>query len=341
VALTMTYLRPAAACAAALGFLLSYRTDAVQYIYFSPTPAPVAEAMLNLARVSADDVVYDLGSGDGRIVLLAAEKYGARGVGLELVPSLVEVSRKAARERHVDDKVAFIEADFFKADISEATVVTLYLSPSVNRMLESKLRGLKPGTRIVSHNYGIGNWPPDDVVRGDDGTDIFLWTVPKRPARTPDVPFTATHPAVAEAMLTLARVGPDDVVYDLGSGDGRIVILAAQKYGARGVGVELEPTLVEAAREVAREGAVADRVTFVEADLFTADISDATVVMLALSAEVNAKLELKLKGELRPGARIVSRQFGIGGWRPDETARGPDGTALFLWTVPPSRPKDR
>ena len=322
-------------CLAALASLFSFRTNALQYIYFSPTPLWVAEAMLKLARVAPGDVVYDLGSGDGRIVLLAAEKYGARGVGLELVPSLIEVSRKAARERHVEDKVTFIEGDFFKTDISEATVVTLYLSPSVNRLLEPTLRALRPGTRIVSHNYAIGNWTPDDVVRGEDGTDIYLWTVPKRPARTPDVPFTATPHVVVEAMLKLARVTSTDVVYDLGSGDGRIVILAAQEHGARGVGIELEPTLVDRAREVAREGAVQDRVTFIEGDLFEADISPASAVMLSLSAEVNARLETKLRKELRPGTRIVSRQFGIGDWAPDETIRTADGTELFLWTVRP------
>jgi SAM-dependent methyltransferase len=325
------------ACAVALVSvsLFSFRTKAAQYIYFSPTPSGVADAMLKLARVTSNDVVYDLGSGDGRIVLLAAEKYGARGVGIELMPSLIEVSRKAARDRRLEDKVAFIEGDFFNTDISEATVVTLYLSPSVNRVLEPKLRALRPGTRVVSHNYPIGDWTPDDVVHGEDGTDIYLWTVPRRAARTPDVPFTPTRPAAIEAMLKLAGVGPDDVVYDLGSGDGRIVILAAQKYGARGVGIELEPTLVDTAREVAREGAVANRVTFIEGDLFTASISDATVVMLSLSAEVNAKLESKLRHELRPGARIVSRQFRIGTWAPDNTVRAPDGTELFLWTVRP------
>ena len=127
---------------------------------------------------------------------------------------------------------------------------------------------------------------------------------------------------------------PEDVVYDLGSGDGRIVILAAQKYGARGVGVELDPRLVEISRQVAREGEVADRVSFIEGDLFTADISKATVVMLYLSDSVNRRLEPKLRRELRPGARIVSHQFRIGEWAPDETIRAEDGTELFLWIVP-------
>jgi hypothetical protein len=109
--------------------------------------------------------------------------------------------------------------------------------------------------------------------------------------------------------------------------------MAAQEYGARGVGIELEPTLVDTARQVAREGAVADRVTFIEGDFFTTPISDATVVTLSLSADVNARLESKLRQELRAGTRIVSRRFRIGSWPPDATVRATDGSELFLWTV--------
>jgi SAM-dependent methyltransferase len=147
-------------------------------IYFAPTQQPVADAMLKLARVSANDVVFDLGSGDGRILILAAQKYGARGVGIELDPRLVEISRQVAREGEVADRVTFVEGDLFTADISEATVVTLYLSTSVNRRLEPKLRKLRPGTRVVSHQFRIGNWTPVESVRAQDGTDLFLWTIP-------------------------------------------------------------------------------------------------------------------------------------------------------------------
>ena len=154
------------------------------------------------------------------------------------------------------------------------------------------------------------------------------------PARTPDIHFVPTRQAIVDAMLRLAHVGPDDVVYDLGSGDGRIVIIAAEKYGARGVGIELVPRLVEMSRELAREAEVADRVTFVEGDLFTADISAATVVTLYLSPSINRRLLGKLMKELRPGTRIVSRQFRLGSWVPDVTVRADDGTDLFLWCVP-------
>ena len=156
----------------------------------------------------------------------------------------------------------------------------------------------------------------------------------QRSARTPDIHFVPTRHVVADAMLKLAGVRTDDVVYDLGSGDGRIVILAAQKYGARGVGVELDPRLLEISREVAREGEVSHRVTFIEGDLFATDISGATVVTLYLSPTVNRQLEPKLRRELQPGARIVSHQFGIGNWTPDEAIRAEDGTDLFLWTIP-------
>jgi len=162
---------------------------------------------------------------------------------------------------------------------------------------------------------------------------VFGILTPQAPV-TPDIHFAVTPQPIADAMLTLARVTKDDFVYDLGSGDGRIVVLAAQKYGARGVGIEIDRALVEISRTVAREGAVADRVTFVEGDLFTADLSKATVVTLWLSTSVNLRLEAKLKRELRPGTRIVSRQFPIGAWPPDQTVKIGD-EILRLWTIPP------
>jgi SAM-dependent methyltransferase len=137
---------------------------------------------------------------------------------------------------------------------------------------------------------------------------------------------------MADAMLRLAGTTASDIVYDLGSGDGRIVILAAQKYGARGVGVEIDSRLVDLSRQVAREGDVADRTTFIAGDFFTADISQATVVTLWLSTTVNQRLESKLKRELRPGTRIVSRQFPIGDWPPARITVF-ENEQLFLWTV--------
>lgn len=151
---------------------------AAQDIFFSPTRYAIADAMLKLAGVTRDDVVYDLGSGDGRIVILAAQKYGARGVGIEIDPNLVALSRQNARDGEVADRVTFIEGDLFAADISKATVVTLYLSGSVNTRLEPKLRQeLRPGTRIVSQRFPIGVWKPDRTVIVDQ-VELFLWKVP-------------------------------------------------------------------------------------------------------------------------------------------------------------------
>jgi SAM-dependent methyltransferase len=161
------------------------------------------------------------------------------------------------------------------------------------------------------------------------------WGGAQTSPRLPDTFQVPSRHTVADAMLHLAAVGPDDVVYDLGSGDGRIVILAAQKYGARGVGIEIDPALVARAREAARDGAVTERVTFIEGDLFTANVAGATVVTLYLSTTTTRRLAPKLRQELRPGTRIVSQQFDMGpGWPPDRTVTA-DGATLYFWKVPP------
>lgn len=314
---------------AALGAQSVRRPD----IGYEPTPFSVVEAMLTLAHVGPEDVVYDLGSGDGRIPIMAAQLRGARAVGVEIQPGLVSGARRAASEAAVASKVRFVEGDFFAVDLSEASVVTMYLWPSVNDRLEAKLRReLRPGTRIVSYSFPIGAWVPDETVRLENGRELYLWTVPRRPARDPDVPFVPTPPAVVQQMLRLANVNSGDVVYDLGSGDGRIVNLAAQDYGAHGVGIEIVPSLVEMSRKVGQDAELAGRVRIVEGDFFDADLTNATVVTLSLSASVNARLETKLRA-LRPRTRIVSRQFPIGTWRPDRIIRADDGSDLFLWIV--------
>lgn len=149
---------------------------------------------------------------------------------------------------------------------------------------------------------------------------------------TPDIHYVPTSNRVAEAMLTLAGVTAADTVYDLGSGDGRIVIAAAKKFGARGVGVELDPELVKTARKNAQNAGVADRVTFLQQDLFKTDLSDATVVTLYLSNSVNLRLRAVLQRQLKPGARIVSHRFAIGDWQP-EAERRIEGTTIYLWRV--------
>ena len=151
--------------------------------------------------------------------------------------------------------------------------------------------------------------------------------------RQPDIHFVPTPPEIVDAMLDLAGVTANDVVYDLGSGDGRIVIAAARRFGARGVGIELDPRLVAEARQIAQGVGVANRVTFIEADIFDTNISGATVVTLYLLTSVNERLRPKLTRELRPGARIVSHQFGMGDWKPDRELVL-DGRPLFLWRIP-------
>ena len=150
-------------------------------VIYVPTPDEVVAKMLSIARVGPNDIVYDLGSGDGRIVIAAVRDFGARkGVGLEIDPQRLIEANENARLAKVTDRVQFRDDDFFTADLSEATVVTMYLLPMINARLYPKLRGLKPGTRIVSHNYDISpEWKPDmKVVVGR--SVAYLFTVPKR-----------------------------------------------------------------------------------------------------------------------------------------------------------------
>lgn len=147
-------------------------------IHFTPTRHNIADAMLRLASVTADDVVYDLGSGDGRIPIIAAQKYGARGVGIELDPTLVELAWRVANEAEVANRVSFIVGDLFEADLREATVITLYVSPHMMKMLAPRLRALKPGTRIISHQFPMPGWEPDRRITVDEA-ELLLWIVPK------------------------------------------------------------------------------------------------------------------------------------------------------------------
>jgi Methyltransferase domain len=146
---------------------------------FVTTPQDVIEHMLTLAHVGREDVVYDLGSGDGRIVITAAKEYGAHGVGIDFDPQLVIKSRENARKAGVEDLVEFREQDARTVDVSPATVVTLYLLNSSNLQLRPMLtRLLKPGARIVSHKFKMGDWEPEktEIVPGSDGSTIYLWT---------------------------------------------------------------------------------------------------------------------------------------------------------------------
>jgi SAM-dependent methyltransferase len=144
---------------------------------YVPTPQRVVDALLKMARVTGKDVVYDLGCGDGRIPITAAEKYGARGVGVDLDPKRIEDANENAKAAGVTDKVTFMTGDLRDSDLSEATVVVLYLSQSLNEELMPKLKALKPGTRVISYGYDMGaTWPPDERGAGE-GKSYYLWVI--------------------------------------------------------------------------------------------------------------------------------------------------------------------
>jgi SAM-dependent methyltransferase len=150
-------------------------------VIFEPTPMPVVRAMLDLAKVGPKDVVFDLGSGDGRFVITAAKEYGAEGVGIEIDSKLVEEARANARKAGVEDRARFIPGNMYEADISSATVVTLFLHPEPNMKLRPKLLSeLKPGSRVVSYIWDMGDWKPDAVRTVDNRRKIYLWRVPER-----------------------------------------------------------------------------------------------------------------------------------------------------------------
>jgi Methyltransferase domain len=147
---------------------------------YVPTPTPVVNEMLRIANVKKNDVLYDLGSGDGRIVITAAQKFGTRGVGIDIDPQRIKEANQNAKKAGVTDRVQFRQQNLFDTDFSNATVVTLYLLPDINLKLRPRLLSqLKPGTRIVSHAFDMGDWKPQKVVRVA-GQTIYYWTVPQR-----------------------------------------------------------------------------------------------------------------------------------------------------------------
>jgi len=149
-------------------------------VVYVPTPQEVVDKMLELAKVGKGDVLYDLGSGDGRIPVTAAKRFGIRAVGIEIDPQRIQEANENARKNGVTGLVRFRQEDLFKTDFSDATVVTLYLLPDLNVKLRPRLLAeLKPGTRIVSHQFDMGKWKPDRTVELS-GRTIYLWTIPER-----------------------------------------------------------------------------------------------------------------------------------------------------------------
>ena len=162
----------------------------------------------------------------------------------------------------------------------------------------------------------------------------------KRQLRKPDVIYYPTPPETVDEMLRMAKIRKGDVLYDLGSGDGRIPIAAAKQYGIRAVGIEIDPKLVTEAEEKAQQANVSALVRFRNEDMFRIDVSEATIVTLYLSEKLNVLLRPKLLSELRPGSRILSHDFRMGDWKPEQTVRVPWGKlyrTIYLWTVPAHR----
>ncbi|HZM33850.1 MAG TPA: class I SAM-dependent methyltransferase [Burkholderiales bacterium] len=149
-------------------------------VIFVPTPHEVVDEMLKLANVKKGDVLYDLGSGDGRIPVTAAKRFGIRAVGIDIDPQRIKEASENARKHGVSQLVSFRQEDLFKTDFREATVVTLYLLPELNVRLRPRLLAeLRPGTRIVSHQFDMGDWKPQKQLEVN-GRSVYLWTVPKR-----------------------------------------------------------------------------------------------------------------------------------------------------------------
>lgn len=153
-------------------------------VHYEPTETDVLEVMLQLAQVTAADVVYDLGCGDGRIVIAAVRRFGARGVCVDIDPQRIAESRKNAEKAGVTDRIRFLNQDLFATDVSDATVVMLFLSPALNLKLRDQLLSeLKPGARVVSHWHDMGDWKPQKSVRvRSDGRErpVYLWVIPGR-----------------------------------------------------------------------------------------------------------------------------------------------------------------
>jgi len=150
---------------------------------FVPTPQKLVDAMLAIADVKPGDVLIDLGSGDGRVVIAAAKKYGIRATGIEIVPDLVRESEQAAREQGVADKVQFINGDLFGQDLRKASIVTAFLTPGVNLRLRPKLlKELKPGARVVTRTFNMGAWAPSKTVQVDND-QVYLWIIPDETPR--------------------------------------------------------------------------------------------------------------------------------------------------------------
>jgi methylase of polypeptide subunit release factors len=220
--------------------------EGVGDVVYVPTPQVVVDAMLNMAKVGPNDYIIDLGSGDGRIVVTAAKKYGARGFGVDLDTVLLKRAHESAKREGVTDRANFVEQNLFETDLSKATVITSYLLPEMNEKLRPKILKLKPGTRVVAHDYHMGEWRPDDndtlpvpeKTVGNPGVSyIFMWYVPANAAGK-------WQAAVPVAGQTLALDVSFDQRFQMLSGNAQINQKPAQIQGARVKGEEVTFWLV-------------------------------------------------------------------------------------------------
>jgi len=243
---------------------------------FVPTPQAVVDAMLEIARVGPNDFVVDLGSGDGRIVLTAAQRYKARGLGIDIDPELVQQSNAEAQKRGFAGRVAFRQQDVLQAQIAEASVVTLYLLPGMMQQLQSKFfKELRPGTRIVSHDFPFGDWRPDREVSvdvpekygtpGQWKSNVFYWVVPVQIAGQWNVTVAGVHdqplPLTFEQQYQIVTGGASDGKRKASISEGRIdgdrvsfrLALPTGNWQFRGVleGGRLRGEAVQGARTVA------------------------------------------------------------------------------------------
>ncbi|HSQ05234.1 MAG TPA: class I SAM-dependent methyltransferase [Burkholderiales bacterium] len=232
-------------------------------VIWVPTPQALVERMLQIANVKPTDYVIDLGSGDGRTVITAAKKFGARALGLEYNPDMVELSKRNAQKEGVADRAQFRQADIFASDFSQATVITMYLLPTLNLKLRPTLLNMKPGTRVVSHAFTMDDWEPDQT-ENVEGRTAYLWIVPAKVEGNWRVSISGSNPAQYDLSLrqryqklegqarngsnTLqvrdAKVRGDEVVFALANGSG-----GTQQFTGRLAGDKLEGTVKQSGGE--------------------------------------------------------------------------------------------
>lgn len=255
----------AGCCALAVQIAAAAQTSPELDVPYVTTPQPVVDAMLQMAQVRASDFVLDLGSGDGRIVITAAKEKGARGLGVEIDPRLVTLSNEKAKEAGVADRARFVEQDLFETDLTQASVITMYLLPDVNLKLRPSLLKLKPGTRIVSHDWDMGDWEPDGKVTLEvpdkqlglrKESTLMLWKVPARvdgtwaAGRRFSMQWTQTYQKLTGSVTYRGKSYPDAT----GRVDGNKVHLCFARYDEKHCRLGALGTLADGALRVLVDG---------------------------------------------------------------------------------------